>query len=146
MMDIKKILIEANRFSDDIKNVFIKEYDKILSEHDFSTKQSVVLSILEKKQKLNMNEVAEIIGGTPSAASQFIRKLESKDYVVREVNKENRREVFVLLSENGKKFFQEMNEIDEMVLEKYFMQLPEEDILKYHQILKDLHGIVTKGE
>ena len=144
MMDIKQILSEANRFSDDIKAVFIKEYEKILNEHDLSTKQSLVLSILEKKGKLNMNEIAEIINGTPSAASQFIRKLENKDYVQREVNKANRREVFVNLGKNGKKFFDEMNVLDEMVLEKYFMQLPEEDILKYHQILKKLHGIVTK--
>ncbi|WP_456278505.1 MarR family winged helix-turn-helix transcriptional regulator [Bacillus sp. AK128] len=143
-MDLKKILLEANLYADEIKTVMIEDYKKILDEHDLSTKQSVVLGFLEKKEKLNMNEVANIINGTPSAASQFIKKLENKDYVQREVNKENRREVFVLLGKNGKKFFKEMNELDEKVLEKYFLQLPEEDILKYHEILKKLHGMITK--
>ncbi|WP_338453093.1 MarR family transcriptional regulator [Niallia oryzisoli] len=141
-MDIKKLLVEANQYSEEIKHIFIKEYKKILDEHDLSSKQSLVLSILEKKKKLTMNEVADIINGTASAASQFIRKLESKQYVKREVNKENRREVFVSLDENGERFFQEMDAADDMVFEKYFMRLPEEDLLNYFNILKKLHDIV----
>jgi len=144
-MDLKKILIEANRFSEDIKFVFINEYKKLLDENELSQKQSLVLSIIEKKQQLTMNEVAEIINGTPSAASQFIQKLEKKQYVKREVNKDNRREVFVLLDEKGEAFFNEMTAIDERVLEKYFLQLSEEDIIKYHEILKKLHQIVVRG-
>ncbi|MEK3990377.1 MarR family transcriptional regulator [Robertmurraya sp. FSL R5-0851] len=144
-MDLKQILIEANRFSEDIKFVFINEYKKLLDENELSQKQSLVLSIIEKKQQLTMNEVAEIINGTPSAASQFIQKLENKQYVKREVNKENRRVVFVLLDEKGEAFFNEMTAIDERVLEKYFLQLPEEDIIKYHEILKKLHQIVVRG-
>lgn len=144
-MDIKQLLIEANRFSEDIKFVFINEYKKLLDENELSQKQSLVLSILEKKQQLTMNEVAEIINATPSAASQFIQKLEKKQYVKREVNKDNRREVFVLLDEKGEAFFNEMTAIDERVLEKYFLKLPEEDIIKYHEILRKLHQIVVSG-
>ncbi|WP_462413557.1 MarR family winged helix-turn-helix transcriptional regulator [Neobacillus sp. Marseille-QA0830] len=145
-MDLKRILIEANQYSEEIKSIFIKEYKKILDEHDLSSKQSLVLNILEKKKRLNMNEVAEIINATPSAASQFIRKFEAKQYVKREINKENRREVFVLLDANGEQFFKELTTTDEMVLEKYFMRLPKEDIVKYHEILKKLHDIVSSIE
>jgi MarR family transcriptional regulator, organic hydroperoxide resistance regulator len=144
-MNLKQMLIEANRYSEDIKFVFINEYKKLLDENELSQKQSLVLSILEKKQRLTMNEVADIINGTPSAASQFIQKLEKKQYVKREVNKDNRREVFVLLDEKGEAFFNEMTVIDERVLERYFLQLPEEDIIKYHEILKKLHQIVVNG-
>jgi MarR family transcriptional regulator, organic hydroperoxide resistance regulator len=145
-MDLKKILNEANQYSEGIKGVFIKEYKRLLDENDLSTKQSLVLSTLDMKKKLTMNEVAEIINATPSAASQFIRKLENSQYVKREVNKDNRREVFVLLDIQGEKFYEELNAIDEMVLEKYFMKLPKADIIKYHEILKKLHGIVTEDE
>ncbi|OCA83027.1 hypothetical protein A8F94_17940 [Bacillus sp. FJAT-27225] len=145
-MDLKRVLIEANRYTQEIQAIFIKEYKKILDENDLSGKQSVVLSMLDMKGKLTMNEVAELISATPSAASQFIKKLEGRKYVKREVNKENRREVFVTLDETGEKFFKEMNEVDEKVFEKYFMQLSEEDILTYHSILKKLHGIVLKED
>ncbi|MGG7620720.1 MarR family winged helix-turn-helix transcriptional regulator [Bacillus coreaensis] len=144
-MDLKQMLIEANRFSEDIKFVFINEYKKLLDENELSQKQSLVLSILDKKHRLTMNEIAEIINGTPSAASQFIQKLEKKQYVKRETNKENRRVVFVYLDEKGKQFFTDMIAIDERVLEKYFLRLPEEDIIKYHEILKKLHHIVVSG-
>lgn len=145
-MELMKILIEANRYSEEIKSVFINEYKKILDEHDLSTKQQLVINILEKKKKLNMNEVAEIINATPSAASQFIRKLEAKQYVKREINPDNRREVFVMLAVNAEKFFQQMNSIDEMVLKKYFLKLSEDDIVKYHEILKKLHNIVVHNQ
>jgi MarR family transcriptional regulator, organic hydroperoxide resistance regulator len=139
------MLIEAKQYSEDIKLVFINYYNKLLEENELSSKQSLVLSILEKKNRLTMNEVAEIINGTPSAASQLIQKLEKKQYVKRETNQENRREVFVLLDEKGEVFFKEMTAIDEKVLDKYFMRLPEEDIIKYHEILKKLHKIVVSG-
>jgi MarR family transcriptional regulator, organic hydroperoxide resistance regulator len=139
------MLIEAKQYSEDIKLVFINYYNKLLEENELSSKQSLVLSILEKKNRLTMNEVAEIINGTPSAASQLIQKLEKKQYVKRETNQENRREVFVLLDEKGELFFKEMTAIDEKVLDKYFMRLPEKDIIKYHEILKKLHKIVVNG-
>jgi MarR family transcriptional regulator, organic hydroperoxide resistance regulator len=144
-LDLKKMLIEAKQYSEDIKLVFINDYKKLLDENELSSKQSLVLSILEKKKRLTMNEVAEIINGTPSAASQLIQKLEKKQYVKRETNQENRREVFVLLDEKGEVFFKEMTAIDEKVLDKYFMRLSEEDIIKYHEILKKLHKIVVNG-
>jgi len=144
-MDLKKVLLEANHYSEDIKTVFIKEYNKILEEHDLSAKQSMVLSVLEKKKKLTMNEIATLINGTPSEASQLIRKLEDNEYVRREVNKDNRREVFVMLDKKGEAFFREMDSADESVIEKYFMKLPEEDILTYYEILKKLHAIVVKN-
>ncbi|WP_394232160.1 MarR family winged helix-turn-helix transcriptional regulator [Niallia oryzisoli] len=145
-MDMKKMLVEANQYSEEIKLIFIKEYKKILDEHDLSSKQSLVLSILEKKRRLTMNEVAELINGTPSAASQFIRKLESNQYVKREVNKANRREVFVSLDKKGEEFFEEMNAADDMVFEKYFIKLSPEDIQNYFNILKKLHDIVMKED
>ncbi|MCJ8007054.1 MarR family winged helix-turn-helix transcriptional regulator [Lederbergia wuyishanensis] len=145
-MDLKKILLEANQFSEEIKSVFINEYKKILDEHDLSSKQSLVLNILHKRKKLTMNEIAGIINATPSAASQFIRKLEKQQYVKREVNIDNRREVFVLLDNKGDDFYKELKAVDEMVLEKYFLQLSKEDLLKYHEILKKLHEIVVKQE
>lgn len=144
-MDLKQMLIEANQFSEDIKFIFINEYKKLLDENELSTNQSLVLNILEKKNRLTMNEIAEIINDTPSVASQFIQKLEKKQYMKRETNKDNRIEVFVLLDEKGETFFKEMTAIDERVLEKYFMRLPEEDIIKYHEILKKLHQIVVSG-
>ncbi|WP_043931222.1 MarR family winged helix-turn-helix transcriptional regulator [Bacillus sp. EB01] len=145
-MDLKRVLFEANRYTQEIQAIFIKEYKKILDENDMSTKQSVVLSMLDMKGKLTMNEVAEIIGATPSAASQFIKKLESMQYVKRDVNKENRREVFVTLDKLGEKFFREIAELDDRIFDKYFMHLPEEDILTYHSILKKLHEIVLKKD
>lgn len=140
-MDPMQLLLEAYEYSEAISKLFLQEYQAVIQKYDLTTKQSLVLQYLKDSEKLTMQEVAHLIGATPSAASQFIKTLEEKKYVNREVNKENRRETHVYLDEKGVEFFQEFDQIDQHVLEKYFMKLSEQDIVQYHNILKKLYDI-----
>jgi MarR family transcriptional regulator, organic hydroperoxide resistance regulator len=142
-MDLMERLKEAQRFSDLIQSVFIQDYKNIFDEHELTSKQSIVLNVLEKKGSLNMQEVAELINATPSAASQFVSKLEKKRYVKRAINVENRREILVSLDIKAEQLFKELEKLEHEVFEKYFMQLSEHDILEYHRVLKKLAEIVT---
>lgn len=144
-MDSMDLLFEAEQFSQDIKLVFIKEYQKILEKHELSSKQSIIVSLVKQKGKPTMGEIAAAIEATPSAASQFVKKLETSNYVKREINVDNRRETFVVLAEKGENFFSEMEHVHKKVFEMYFMKLPTEDIVEYHRILKTLHTIVTSS-
>lgn len=145
-MDTMKLLLEAYKISESINKLFLREYQTIIQEYDLTTKQSLVLHYLHDAEKLTMQDVAHIIGATPSAASQFIKNLEEKTYVRREINKENRRETHVFLDEKGIQFFKEFDQTDQYVLEKYFMKLSKEDILHYHRVLKKLYDIVREEE
>src|SRR4051812_23561256 len=96
-----ELLMEAQRFSEEMSKIFLREYHTLMQEYDISTKQHVVLNYLKDAGKLTMHEVAQIINATPSAASQFVKNLEEKLYVKREINKENRRETFVFLDKKA---------------------------------------------
>ncbi|QOR67176.1 MarR family transcriptional regulator [Cytobacillus suaedae] len=144
-MDLMKILLEAHEISEQIQMYFVKEYQKVLQDHELTSKHTIIIQLSHTKGNPTMNEIAEVLGVTPSAASQFVKKLEQKKYVKREVNINNRRETFVLLGDKGKSFFEELNRIDRSVIEKYFLKLPEEDIIHYHSTLKKLYEIVVSN-
>ncbi|MDQ0232180.1 MarR family winged helix-turn-helix transcriptional regulator [Metabacillus malikii] len=144
-MDPLELLIESERFSHDIKMVFIREYQKIMDKYELSSKQSVIVNFVHQKQQPTMGEIAQMIDATPSAASQFVKKLEQLGYLKREVNVDNRRETLVTLAEKGEQFFAEMEKVDTYIFKKYFLKLPADDIVEYHRILKELHSIVTSS-
>lgn len=145
-MDMMKLLMEAQKYSEEMSKVFLREFQTIFQEHDLSSKQSLVLNLLKDTGRFTMHEIAQIINATPSAASQFIKVLEEKKYVKRETNKENRREIFVYLDEKALEFFKELEQAEKRVLEKYFMKLTPEDIVVYHDVLKKLSDIVREEE
>lgn len=145
-MDMMKLLMEAQKYSEEMSKVFLREFQTIFQEHDLSSKQSLVLNLLKDTGRFTMHEIAQIINATPSAASQFIKVLEEKKYVKRETNKENRREIFVYLDEKALEFFKELEQAEKCVLEKYFMKLTPEDIVVYHDVLKKLSDIVREEE
>ena len=144
-MDPMTLLHEAERFSEDIKLVFVKEYQKILEKYELSSKQSIIVSLVKQRGNPTMGDIAVAIDATPSAASQFVKKLEANKYVKREINVDNRRETFVILAEKGESLFSELELADKKIFEKYFLKLPTKDIVEYHRILKALHTIVTSS-
>ena len=143
-MEMLQLLMEAQKYSEEMSKVFLREFQIIIQEYDLSSKQSLVLNYLKESGRFTMHEVAQIINATPSAASQFVKILEEKKYVKRETNKENRREIFVSLDEKAIEFFNELEKAEKRVLEKYFMKLTPEDIVTYHDVLKKLSDIVRK--
>ncbi|WML55964.1 MarR family transcriptional regulator [Neobacillus sp. PS2-9] len=143
-MEMMQLLMEAQKYSEEMSKVFLREFQTIIQEYDLSSKQSLVLNYLKETGRFTMHEVAQIINATPSAASQFVKVLEEKKYVKRETNRENRREIFVFLDEKGIDFFKELELAEKRVLEKYFMKLSPEDIVIYHDVLKKLSDIVRK--
>ncbi|WP_409304250.1 MarR family winged helix-turn-helix transcriptional regulator [Peribacillus sp. SCS-155] len=144
-MDLMQKLIEAQQYSEVIRSVFVQDYKNLFDEHELTSKQTLVLDVLEKRKLLNMHEIAEIICATPSAASQFVAKLEKKNYVKREINPNNRREILVTADIKAQQFFQQLEQLEKELFEKYYMQLPERDILDYHRVLKKLAEIVTRS-
>ena len=143
-MEMLQLLMEAQKYSEEMSKVFLREFQIIIQEYDLSSKQSLVLNYLKESGRFTMHEVAQIINATPSAASQFVKILEDKKYVKRVTNRENRREILVSLDEKAIEFFNELEKAEKRVLEKYFMKLTPEDIVTYHDVLKKLSDIVRK--
>ncbi|MGG4263809.1 MarR family winged helix-turn-helix transcriptional regulator [Peribacillus simplex] len=123
-----------------INNSLIKEYEALL-EIELTPKQSLLLDYVHKS-KLTVNELAYNMNITASAVSQLVKRMEKDHYVKREINTQNRREINVLLDWKGIKIYETYDEIDKLMIEKYYSKLEEDEVKQLNSIVKKLSEYV----
>jgi MarR family transcriptional regulator, organic hydroperoxide resistance regulator len=139
----KKILEYSNALS----GIFLEDYNKLVTDEfgDLSTKQQVILELL-RVQTRTVNEIAQFLSITASAASQLISKLEKQGYIKREINPNNRREIIVHLGEKGLYYNQMIEKNQLYIIEKYYAKLAQDDLEKLLDIHEKLYNIAVKTQ
>jgi MarR family transcriptional regulator, organic hydroperoxide resistance regulator len=134
-------------YSNALSSLFLEDYKKLVTEEfaDLSTKQQVVLELLRVKNR-TVNEISHFLSITASAASQLISKLEKQEYVKREINPENRREIIVQLGTKGHYYNQMVEKNQLFIIEKYYAKLPKEDLDKLLDIHEKLYHIAVEAQ
>lgn len=93
---------------------------------------------------LTVSELAEKIHAKPSAVSRTLKNLEERGLIERTVNKADRRNTYVTVSEAGHKLRREvettMGEFAEAVLKR----MNEEDLQKLIDYLNELHQVAEE--
>ncbi|WP_066639911.1 MarR family winged helix-turn-helix transcriptional regulator [Desulfolucanica intricata] len=120
-----------------------KEWSNQL-EHGLSPSQYFILKTLKETGPRKATELAEVIQMTPGAITGASDKLVSEGYAERKGTKEDRRVVYLEITEKGKEFVENMNEKQKSVTAKFFEGLSDEDINHliriYKQISHNLDG------
>ncbi|MRX74355.1 MarR family transcriptional regulator [Bacillus lacus] len=119
-------------------------HSSILTKYEITSKQFMVLRSVHKLQPVRVQSVAELYQLSMSSVSQLVSKLEKDGYIVRTVNTEDRREIFLTLGTKGEEYFAEHNKVDEMIIEKYYSQLTVEQTRHLRDIARQLHSIVVE--
>ncbi|QTD40230.1 MarR family winged helix-turn-helix transcriptional regulator [Sporosarcina sp. Te-1] len=144
---MKKELIqtvkELNRTIYEINLVLMQRYGSQI-DSEITSKQAVVLEILYKHERLTVSEIADLMKVSSSAVSQIISKLDKKNYVRREINPNNRREIIVVLGDEGVKYFEVRDRIDQTIIEKYYAHLDFEEVENVKNTFLKLKVIVEK--
>lgn len=82
---------------------------KILYPYRISLNEYLILQsinyLIKKKSNVFQNEISKSVGLDISVASVIFKSLESKNYISREVNIDNRKKI-IKISQNGKKIFE----------------------------------------
>ncbi|WHZ03449.1 MarR family transcriptional regulator [Neobacillus sp. YX16] len=133
-------------YSNALSSLFLEDYKKLVTDEfaDLSTKQQVILELLRVNNR-TVNEIAHFLSITASAASQLISKLEKQEYVKREINPDNRREIIVQLGEKGHYYNQMVDKNQQYIIEKYYAKLPKEDLEKLLDIHEKLYHIAVEA-
>ena len=76
--------------------------DRRLSTYNINSTEQTVLMLLNKKSKMNQDEIAKYFFVDKGTIAKTLRKLEEKHLIIRNINKDNQREKIVTLSEKGK--------------------------------------------
>lgn len=145
--DLEIICSKIVEYSNALSSLFLEDYKKLINDEfaDLSTKQQVILELLRVKTR-TVNEISHFLSITASAASQLISKLEKQDYVKREINPDNRREIIVQLGEKGHHYNQMVEKNQLFIIEKYYAKLPKDDLEKLLDIHEKLYHIAVEAQ
>ena len=109
-----------------------------LQEYDVTPSQYGVLSCLWGKSHATPKQIAEILSLETSTISGVLDRMQKKDLIDRVINKEDRREVQVIITEKGKALEKPITKIIDEVNEVVLKDFSNEDILKLKESLRKI--------
>lgn len=140
---IKQIVGDIHHYTYEM-NVKLAKAQEALFTDDLSMKQSMVLDFVQKHEKCTMGEIAHYMEITPSAISQIVTRLEKENYLKRDINPNNRREVVVMLDEFGHAYYQRDEQINELIIKKIYSKMPVEDLEQLRNLIQRLYQITEE--
>jgi DNA-binding MarR family transcriptional regulator len=95
-------------------------------------------------KRSTVGEIAMEMNISSSAVSQLIAKLEKNQYIKREINLQNRREIFITLDEKGVEYFSKQDYVKQQVSDKIYSRLTSKDVDELERIVEKLKEIAMK--
>lgn len=93
--------------------------------------QFYILHLLEQRQKCTVGELAEFMCVKPSAITAMVDRLDKHGYVIRDRDEEDRRVVYISMSESGKSALKLAKKTRREKLSKMFSHLSEDELLQF---------------
>lgn len=124
-----------------VQSIIARKFDS-LSLHGLGLTDYMILYLLSNSQeyKLRRIDLAEKTGLTPSGITRILIPLEKIGLVSREMNERDARVSYVILTENGKRTFQEATETAESVALKLVPVTSKRNLANFIQLLNVLGG------
>lgn len=140
---MKQIVDDINQYTYEM-NAKLAKIHEALFEDDLSVRQTMVLDFVHKHEKCTMGDIAHYMESSPSSVSQIVTRLEKENYLKRDINPNNRREVVVMIAENGEAYYRREAQIDELIIEKIYSKMPVADLEQLCSLIQRLHQIVEE--
>ncbi|MED0667547.1 MarR family transcriptional regulator [Bacillus badius] len=142
-MSLYKQVKRINEAEYTINRLIYKQYKQYLNS-GITTQQAVVLDIVYLAKRITVGEVAMEMSISSSAVSQLIAKLEKNKFIKREINLQNRREVFITLDENGLEYFSKQDYVERQIADKIYSKLSSNELDELERIVEKLKSIAMK--
>lgn len=112
-----------------------------LQAYDVTPSQYGVLSCLWGKSHTTPKQIAETLSLETSTISGVLDRMQKKDLIDRIVNKEDRREVQVMITEKGKALQEPITKIIDEVNEIVLKDYSEEEVAKIKGVLRSIASV-----
>ena len=143
LLSLYKQVKRINEAEYTINRLIYKQYKQYLNS-GITTQQAVVLDIVYLAKRITVGEVAMEMSISSSAVSQLIAKLEKNKFIKREINLQNRREVFITLDENGLEYFSKQDYVERQIADKIYSKLSSNELDELERIVEKLKSIAMK--
>ncbi len=121
--------------------LFGKQFSKLSLQSDLSPAKFWFLVYLYRKGKSTVNDLSQETCVTSGATSLAIKSLENRGYVERIRDQEDRRVVWVSLTEGGKKIVEELSQKRAKICEQLLENLTETEKEIFLLILKKMLSV-----
>ena len=106
--------------------------------HDMTFSQVEVISFVGPSGKETMRSIADYLKITPPSATEIVAEMEKKGLVIRKSSKNDRRVVFVSLTNTARKLFVSLCKRKDVILKKMISRLDENDRKTLERIIRIL--------
>ncbi|HEX6594160.1 MAG TPA: MarR family transcriptional regulator [Bacillota bacterium] len=139
------VVDEINRKFEQFKILISRETKQMeqLARFQLTPQQEMMMDYIIRREPVRSNDIALYLNISKSAVSQVIPKLEEKQMIDRQVNPANRRETHIFLGSKGKEYHQLLQEIDELLVRKYYSRVHIKDL---EHVRDTLNQIVNAEE
>jgi len=144
-MEREMYVREAFEFLSKVNSKMVMEFNSLFN-HEITQKQLLILQIVRDAENITVNEISQQTGLSLSSVSQLIGRLEKENYLKREVNINNRREVFVSLDSEADLLFENYNRVDSYLIEKYYSEFSLEEVKQFRNLVKKLYNVMEQKE
>ncbi|WP_342600022.1 MarR family winged helix-turn-helix transcriptional regulator [Psychrobacillus sp. FSL H8-0483] len=97
-----------------------------------------ILQLIEKQPQVGVNEVASFLHISPNTASEHVKRLLEKKYIIKDKNAEDQRKVIICLTELGKNILHRNTSLDEDKLQTVLEKLSDSEKVMIEKALEIL--------
>ncbi len=126
--ELKKLLMDIpTKLCRNMNNEFVKSTLKDL-EINFSQQHYTILKLLKENKQLYVTEIVDMLGITKPQMTSLIDKLIFMGYVNRTNDINDRRKIFISLTEEGKTITAKANTAIENQMDNHLIQLTQQEL------------------
>ncbi|WP_158175580.1 MarR family winged helix-turn-helix transcriptional regulator [Heyndrickxia camelliae] len=147
-MERDKIKTLIKRY-EDVYLFATKRISSLISDmvlEDLSIEQYSMLRIIYHQGPLRAAELTEQLCVHKSAITAKVDKLESKGFISRERDQSDRRNVYITVTEEGKKICEKVELKIEKFVEQYLEELDTEDLELFINLYEKITNIIQKSK
>ncbi|HDR4735960.1 TPA: winged helix-turn-helix transcriptional regulator [Bacillus cereus] len=137
----KEVINEMNRAYTEL---YILLFQDLKDEFGLTGQQESMLFHINLNENTTANNIASTFNITKSAVSQVLSKLEKQQMISKQVNPNNKREYFLTLGPNGSKYMEQLSELDNVLIEKYFSKIDIGALEQMTDTLKKINKVILE--
>ena len=126
------------------REILRQEFTRIRAHFRITEAQACVLHEIQRRNSCKVTELAECMEVKPSAVTSFISRLEKSGWVKRVHSQQDRRVVLISLTEQGKKWMEELDGMMKAIIKKYLSQLNPAELAFLFEISKKVVQIAKQ--
>ncbi|WP_107840898.1 MarR family winged helix-turn-helix transcriptional regulator [Metasolibacillus meyeri] len=137
---IKQINILQSNFNILVAKKFENQLD-----NELTAKQVLLLELI-KEGVTSTKDIANKLNVSTSAVSQILNKLEDREYIERNFNPQNRREIILNLADKAHQYFKDLTALKYQINKDIYENLSSEDLKQLKNILEKLLTIAADSD